>query len=203
MLIMRDAMQALREAEPDAIVLAAETAIVALGDISGPDDSYLPVSGMSKGSSVALGIALAQPDRTVVVWDGDGCLLMNLGTLVTVSRAAPRNLVHVILANGVYALTGAQPLPSEGVSDLPEMARAAGYRQVCTFAGLEEFKTDLPGILAGDGPTLVALDTETEVIPVAGWSRRPNPPKGWQAMVPTIRNSLAAEATPGASGKAR
>jgi len=53
---------------------------------------------------------------------------MNLGTMVTVSRAAPKNLVHVVFENGVYALTGAQPVPSAGVSDIPAMAMAASFR---------------------------------------------------------------------------
>jgi len=187
---MRDGMRVLKETEPDAIVLVAETATVAWADIVGPDDKYLPVSSMSKASSVALGIAIAQPERKVVVWDGDGCLLMNLGTLITVARAAPPNLIHIILENGVYALTGAQPLPSQYVSDLPEMARSAGYRHIHTYSDTEAFKTDLPAILAADGPTLISLETETEVIPVVGWSKRPNPPKNWKTIVPVIKRDI-------------
>jgi len=53
---------------------------------------------------------------------------MNLGIMVTISRAAPKNLVHIVLENGVYALTGAQPVPSAGVSDIPAMAMAASFR---------------------------------------------------------------------------
>ena len=153
MIEMRDAMRALKGADAEALVLVAETSIVAWADISDPEDRYLPGGAMSKASSMGLGLALAQPDRNVVVFDGDGCLLMNLGTMVTISRAAPKNLVHIVLENGVYALTGAQPVPSAGVSDIPAMARAAGYCRVHCFSDLEEFRSELPRILAEDGPT--------------------------------------------------
>ena len=192
MIEMRDAMRAAKVADPSALVLVAETSIVAWADISGPDDRYLPGGAMGKASSMGLGLALAQPDRNVVVFDGDGCLLMSLGTMVTISRAAPKNLVHIVLENGVYALTGAQPIPSSGVSDIPEMAKAAGYRCVYRFSDLEEFNDELPRILAENGPALVSLDTAVEVIPL-GWSRRPNPPKGLRQAAREMRETLTAE----------
>ena len=70
------------------------------------------------------------------------------------------------------------------------MARAAGYRHIHSYSDTEEFKTDLPAILAKDGPTLISLETETEVIPVVGWSKRPNPPKNWKTMGPAIKRDI-------------
>jgi thiamine pyrophosphate-dependent acetolactate synthase large subunit-like protein len=192
MIEMRDAMRAVKGADPEALVLVAETSIVAWADISDPEDRYLPGGAMSKASSMGLGLALAQPDRNVVVFDGDGCLLMNLGTMVTISRAAPKNLVHIVLENGVYALTGAQPIPSAGVSDIPAMARAAGYRRVHRFSDLEEFTSELPHILAEDGPALVSLDTVVEVIPL-GWDQRPHPPKRLGQTAREVKEALASE----------
>jgi len=190
MIEMRDAMRALKDADPQALVLVAETSIVAWADISNSEDRYLPGGAMGKASSMGLGVALAQPDRNVVAFDGDGCLLMNLGTMVTISRAAPKNLVHIVLENGVYALTGAQPVPSAGVSDIPAMARAAGYRRVLQFSDLEDFKSELPGILAEDGPALVSLETAIEVVPL-GWDERPHPPKRLRQAAREVKDALA------------
>ncbi len=190
MIEMRDAMQVLKQTDPGALVQLAESSVVAWADISTPEDRYLPGSPMGKASSVGLGLALAQPDRNVVVFDGDGCLLMNLGTMVTIARAAPKNLVHIVLENGVYALTGAQPVPSAGVGDIPAMAKAAGYSHVHRFTELDDFRRALPGILAEDGPSLVSLDTVVEVIPL-GWSERPHPPKNFKKAAYEIKEALA------------
>ena len=90
----------------------------------------LPISGaMGKASNVGLGIALAQPGRKVMVLDGDGSLLMNLGALVTTSTKAPKNFYHFLFNNGVYAVTGGQPIPgSEGVTNWEELARGRRLR---------------------------------------------------------------------------
>ena len=65
---------------------------------------------MGKGSSIALGLALARPDIPIILFDGDGSLEMNLGSLVTVANKAPKNLYHFVIQNGVYAMTGGQPI---------------------------------------------------------------------------------------------
>ena len=66
---------------------------------------------MGLGSSHALGLALGRPDKRVLVLDGDGSLLMNLGTLVTIAEVAPRNLIHFVLENGTYEANGSHPTP--------------------------------------------------------------------------------------------
>jgi phosphonopyruvate decarboxylase len=190
---MRDAMRAVKTEDPEAIVLLAETSTMAFADISGPDDLYLPVGSMSKASSVGLGVALAQPDKNVVIFDGDGSLLMNLGSLVTIGKQAPTNLVHILLANDVYALTGGQPIPSADRGDLPGMGKAAGYASVLTFDNIEQFASDLPAILNEDGPTFVVLDTVTEVTNAADWKNYPRPPKGWKVQAPAMRDALGGE----------
>ncbi|MDA1256713.1 MAG: thiamine pyrophosphate-dependent enzyme [Chloroflexi bacterium] len=190
---MRDAMRAVKAEDPKAIVLLAETSIMAFADVSEPEDVYLPVGAMSKASSVGLGVALAQPDRNVVIFDGDGSLLMNLGSLVTIGKQAPKNLVHILLVNDVYALTGGQPIPSAERGDLPGIARDAGYKTVVSFDNIEQFASELPAILNEDGPTFVALDTVTEVTNAADWKNYPRPPKGWVTAAPEMRESLAGE----------
>ena len=193
MIEMRDAMRAVKSEDPDAILLLAETSIMAFADVSEPDDLYLPVGSMSKASSVGLGVALAQPEKNVVIFDGDGSILMNLGSLVTVGKQAPKNLVHILLANDVYALTGGQPIPSEERGDLPRMAKAAGYASVLQFDNVEEFASELPAILNEDGPTFVVLDTVTEVTNAADWKTYPRPPKGWKVQAPAMREALTGE----------
>ena len=135
-----------------------------------------PLSGcMGKASSVGLGLALAQPERKVVVLDGDGSLLMNLGAMVTVSDQAPENLIHFLFDNGVYAVTGGQPVPGSGRADWKQMAAAAGYAATFYFDNLEDFTTEIDDILAARGPVFVHLTIipEIENTPVQFRQRSP------------------------------
>ena len=125
----------------------------------------LPISGaMGKASNVGLGVALAQPGRKVFVLDGDGSLLMNLGALVTTSTKQPKNFYHFLFNNGVYAVTGGQPIPgSDGVSDWEDIARGAGYAAVFSYDNLEDFTTGIDEVLAAEGPVFVHLSVEPEI----------------------------------------
>src|SRR5205085_9685075 len=114
------------------------------------------VGCMGSASSIALGIALAQPQRRVIVVDGDGSLLMQLGSLVTIAGAATSNLFHFVFENGVYETSRSQPLPGEGRFDLAEMARAAGYASVETFDDSGVFAEALPGLVRQHGPVFVS-----------------------------------------------
>tara|TARA_B100000029_G_scaffold231813_2_gene229166 strand:- start:3212 stop:3802 length:591 start_codon:yes stop_codon:yes gene_type:complete len=124
----------------------------------------LPISGaMGKASSVGLGVALAQPDKKVMILDGDGSLLMNLGSLVTLSNKAPKNLYHFLFNNNVYAVTGGQPIPGSEVSDWEGMAKAAGYAKVFSFDNLEDLTTGLDEVFESEGPVFVHLRVEPEI----------------------------------------
>ncbi|MBI2846408.1 MAG: thiamine pyrophosphate-binding protein [Chloroflexi bacterium] len=123
----------------------------------------LPLTGcMSKASSLALGVALAQPRRRVMVLDGDGSLLMNLGSLVTIANQAPPNLIHFVFENGVYQNAGGQPIPGAGKIGFAGLASAAGYRKTYDFDDLEGFKISLDRILKADGPTFVCLKVRSK-----------------------------------------
>jgi thiamine pyrophosphate-dependent acetolactate synthase large subunit-like protein len=123
-----------------------------------------PLSGcMGKASSVGLGIALAHPETKVMVLDGDGSLLMNLGTMVTLSNKAPRNLYHFLFDNGVYAVTGGQPVPGAGRADWEEMAKAVGYAAAFSFDNLEDLTTGIDRVLATEGPVFVRLAVAPEI----------------------------------------
>jgi sulfopyruvate decarboxylase subunit beta len=114
---------------------------------------------MGLGSSLGLGFALGRPDRRVVVLDGDGSLLMNLGTLVTIGAAAPRNLVHLLCRNGSYEANGGHPIPNPDV-DFSGLARAAGYAQTYEFSELRSFEQQIGHVLAQDGPVFATLHVE-------------------------------------------
>ena len=114
---------------------------------------------MGGASALGLGVALSQPERDVWVIDGDGSLMMQLGSLGTIAGAAPANFVHIVIHNGVYETSGAQPVPSEANVDFAAMAAGAGYRQTAIFGDAEEFDSALDELLAADGPTLIELRT--------------------------------------------
>lgn len=162
-----DAIAALVRETRGAITITTEQAIgawrAAVPEPANAIPDHLDIVGcMGAASTIGLGIALARPERQVIVVDGDGSLLMQLGSLVTIAGAAPANLVHVVFENGVYETSGSQPLPAEGRFDLAEMARAAGYAHVACFSDASEFDLALPDLLRASGPVFVSVRTETE-----------------------------------------
>ena len=113
----------------DAVIVAtmnANNVRFGLPSVSTQENLDMPLSGaMGKASNFGLGLALAQPERKVMVLDGDGSLLMNLGAMVTLANQTPENLCHVLFDNGVYAVTGGQPVPGSGRADWEGMAKSA------------------------------------------------------------------------------
>ncbi len=135
-----------------------------LPSVSTNEKLDFPLSGcMGKASSVGLGLALALPNRKVMVLDGDGSLLMNLGTLVTLANKAPENLYHFLFDNGVYAVTGGQPVPGSERTDWEGMARAAGYAATFSFDNLEDLATGIGEVMASRGPVFVRLAITPQV----------------------------------------
>jgi phosphonopyruvate decarboxylase len=118
---------------------------------------------MGKASNVALGLALAQPERKVMCLDGDGSLLMNLGAMVTLANQTPENLCHVLFDNGVYAVTGGQPVPGSGRADWEGMAKASGYAATFSFDNLEDLATGIGEVMAAKGPVFVHLTIKPEI----------------------------------------
>ena len=165
MIRMNDALKLIADRRDDAVVITAMTGSRGWRQVSGEDQPLdVPLRGaMSKAPSIALGVCMAQPDRKVIVIDGDGSLLMNLGALVTAAGKAPQNLYHFVLENGVYAVTGGQPVPNALQFSFAGMARSAGYRSAYEFDDLEDFATRVDEIMSAPGPVLVCLRTEPEV----------------------------------------
>lgn len=119
------------------------------------------VGAMGLASSLGLGLAIGRPDKRIIVLDGDGSLLMNLGSLVSIAAAAPRNLLHFVCENGVYESNGKHPIPGRGRVDFGGLARAAGYRHCHEYANLESFDAEIGAVLREDGPVFVDLKIES------------------------------------------
>ena len=119
--------------------------------------TYYAFGAMGQGSSHGLGFAIGVPERRVWVLDGDGSLLMNLGTLVTIAEAAPRNLIHFVFENGTYEANGAHPIPGSGRVSFAGIATAAGIPNVHEFSEIDTLGEALPEILTAAGPTFVDL----------------------------------------------
>jgi sulfopyruvate decarboxylase subunit beta len=121
-----------------------------------PNFFYLQ-HAMGLASSMGLGIALSRPELKVVVFDGDGSVLMNLGGLTTLARYRPRNLVHVVFDNESLLSVGGFPTATSTGSDLAAIARGAGVPRTATVSTLDEFCSAFAGALAAnDLTTLVA-----------------------------------------------
>ena len=135
-----------------------------LPSVTNNEQLDFPLSGaMGKASSVGLGLALAYPDRKVMVLDGDGSLLMNLGAMVTLSDMAPKNLIHFLFDNGVYAVTGGQPVPGAGRIDWKKTASGAGYAATFSFDNLEDLSTGIEEVMGTTGPVFVHLAVKPEI----------------------------------------
>ena len=162
-----DAVRIMDEHRGNGVIVAtmnANNVNFGLPSVTEHEQLDLPLSGcMGKASSVGLGLALAQPDRKVIVLDGDGSLLMNLGTIVTISNKAPENFYHFVFDNGVYAVTGGQPIPGAERASFEGMAREAGYAATYEIEDTEELSTRIDSILQQRGPVLICLKVTPEI----------------------------------------
>ena len=107
---------------------------------------------MGLASSHALGLALGRPDKRVIVLDGDGSLLMNLGTLVTIAEAAPKNLIHFVCENGTYEANGGHPIPGRGKVRLRRHGALGRLQQRARVLRPEDFEQQAAHVLKQDGP---------------------------------------------------
>lgn len=168
----KEALQIIAAQRTDQIVVTTMSTAREWPCLSRRPELDVPLIGaMGKASSLGLGIALGAPDRQVLILDGDGSLLMNLGALVTIGAMAPKNLVHFVFDNAVYETSGGQPVPGAGRVDFAGLARAAGYRAAYAFDDAAQLREALPAILREDGPTLVAVKVNR------GWAGREFPPR--------------------------
>jgi sulfopyruvate decarboxylase subunit beta len=153
-----DALKAIYSRLEQQIVVTIMGAVAAeLQSIGHRPNFFYLQHAMGLASSMGLGIALAKPDRQVVVLDGDGSVLMNLGGLTTLARYRPRNLVHVVFDNESLLSVGGFPTATATGSDLAGVAAAAGVPRTSTVGTVDAFRSAFDEALgAGDLTTLVA-----------------------------------------------
>ena len=134
-------------------------------EISDKPGRDVPLGDPAMGghASFAFGLALAQPDVRVVLFDSEGDLLMNLGALPTIAEKAPRNFYHFVMDNECYATTGGQPVPNARGIRYDLIAKGAGYPSAYSMDNLEDFASSVGRILEEPGPVLVALKIVPEV----------------------------------------
>jgi sulfopyruvate decarboxylase subunit beta len=120
-----------------------------------PTHFYM-IGSMGVAAAIGLGVALSKPRKKVVVFDGDGNVLMGMGTLSTVGALKPKNFVHVVLDNEVYGSTGNQPTLSRTVR-LDQVAKAAGYVNVERVLEREDLVYEFKDMLAKDGPSFLLI----------------------------------------------
>ncbi|HEV2181959.1 MAG TPA: thiamine pyrophosphate-dependent enzyme [Gemmatimonadaceae bacterium] len=125
-----------------------------------PLDMVLVPSAMGSAPSMGLGLALAQRDRRVIVCNGDGSMLMNLGSLVSIVSAGVTNLVLLVFVNGTYEVTGSQPVPGAGAVDYAALARAAGFDSAHAYTSIDAWRADVRRVIEAPGPTFVSLAVE-------------------------------------------
>jgi sulfopyruvate decarboxylase subunit beta len=143
----------------DEIVIASYSAAAEWNELNPRVLNYFSVGAMGLASSHGLGLALGRPRHRVLVLDGDGSLLMNLGSLVSIAAAAPKNLVHFVCHNGTYEANGSHPIPHAAV-DFNGLAGAAGYLALHEFSQLADFEAQIPQVLQQEGPVFATLHLE-------------------------------------------
>lgn len=120
-----------------------------------PTHFYM-IGSMGVAPAIGLGVALSKPAKKVVVLDGDGNVLMGMGTLATVGALKPKNFLHIVLDNEVYGSTGNQPTLSRVVR-LEQVAKAAGYAHVERVREREDLVYELKEMLGKDGPSMLLV----------------------------------------------
>jgi phosphonopyruvate decarboxylase len=117
---------------------------------------FLTVGSMGHSSQIALGIALAQPDREVYCLDGDGAVIMHMGSLAIIAQQNPQNLKHIVINNGAHDSVGGQPTVALEI-DLPSIARSCGYKSIWSAETRGEAAAALMAIRNTDGPALLEI----------------------------------------------
>jgi sulfopyruvate decarboxylase beta subunit len=130
-----------------------------LFSIKESQNNFYMLGSMGLASSIGFGLAYNLPNRKVVIIDGDGNILMNLGSLATIGHFAPNNLVHIVLDNEMHASTGGQPTVSNTVK-LEEVASAAGFRIAKTVRSSEDLRLSVREVLRSKGPSFILVKIE-------------------------------------------
>jgi sulfopyruvate decarboxylase subunit beta len=182
------ALQVVARHRGQRVVLTTMTSVAVWPTLSDAplDFHYIP-SAMGHGPALGLGLALSQPGRGVIVLNGDGCTLMNLGCLVTLA-ANPADVYLVILDNALYEVTGGQPTAAAGRVDFAALARAAGIPRAYAFDTPEGWQAGAAEALSGPGPVVVWLKVEGRL-----GQQTPKAPRTMAEQISRLRHALGVQ----------
>jgi sulfopyruvate decarboxylase subunit beta len=181
----QEALEVLAAHRGEKVVITTMTAVGIWPGLSDTplDFNYMP-SAMGHGSSIGLGLALAHPERGVIVINGDGSMLMNLGNLVTLA-SHPAPLYLIVMDNQLYEVTGGQETAGAGRTDFAGLARSAGFRRVYTFDSKAAWSGGAAEALAGSGPVFIWLRIEGRL-----GQKTPRPPRPMAEQIKRLREGL-------------
>lgn len=161
MLTKQQLLEPLARIRTNEVVVTTMGVVRPWGKLSNNDLDFASAdSAMGHAADLSLGIAMAQPSRKVICLNGDGSMLMTLGTLATIVESGVDNLILFVLVNGTYEITGNQRIPGGGTIDFAAMAEAAGFPRVYRFDDPDGYEESLEEILSGSGPVFVSVSME-------------------------------------------
>ena len=153
-------------------------------------DLALGDPAMGGHASFALGLALAQPNKKVVLFDSEGDLQMSLGVLAMIAEQKPKNFYHFLLDNECYATTGGQPVPNAKTIAYDTLAKGCGYPSAYAYTNLESFSVNVKRILSESGPVFVAMKIVPEVENVPIGQRAPRLQRTKEQCIADFRKEL-------------
>ena len=155
-MIRKDAIKIASKTIVDSPIIAANGYISRdLFEVDDKNTNFYMIGSMGLSSSIALGVALKNPKKRVYIFDGDGNLLMNLGSLTTIGKLKPKNLIHLVFDNQSHDSTGGQPTNSDNI-DLYKIAKESNYKAFKTNSkvGLKKILRKIKNI---DGPIMILI----------------------------------------------
>lgn len=184
MLTQTQFLEPLARRRTDQIVVSTMSLVRAWGRLSKHEfDFAFADSAMGHAQSLALGIALAQPQRRVICLNGDGSMLMSLGSLVTIAQCRARNLVLFVAQNNTYEVTGNQNIPGAGAVEFHQIALACDFPETFRFSDAREYESSLDQVLHLQGPVFISVRLEP--------GHEPPPNRKQTEDAPYLRGSLA------------
>jgi len=171
----REAITTITELLDDQVVICANGLISReTFTIKDRTQNFYMIGSMGMASSIGLGVALNKPSKKIIILEGDGNLLMNLGSLPMTGSLQPENLLHIVLDNEVYASTGNQPTISNTI-ELEEIAKSARYAYVKKVSTNENLKREMTHTLEKEGPSfiLVKISDTTEQVGIGRVTHSP------------------------------
>ncbi len=157
-----DCLKALAELAGEALVVSSAGAMTLEWNALHPSDGNFRVRTLGLCSSIALGMALGLPQRKIIALDGDGSLLMNLNSLATIARMAPKNLLHIVFDNEVYEASGSKQTATGAGTDLVGVARAAGIKNCRWANSVEGFTREAARAMTGGELSFIGAKVSTE-----------------------------------------